>query len=126
MKEVVQQQRGEGIGLNEENIKIKEQLSKITTALNKKDDHVLKLEQQLEILKSELFRYDKDCNALKKENENLENITNRLSKECRESKKQLIIKTKQIKNSSEQVCELLETKNLKTTLENKIKEIEKR
>ncbi|XP_068984164.1 putative leucine-rich repeat-containing protein DDB_G0290503 isoform X3 [Bombus flavifrons] len=126
LKEIVEQQRGEGIGLNEENIKIKEQLSKITTALNKKDDHVLKLEQQLEILKSELFIYDKDCNALKKENKNLENITNRLSKECRESKKQLIIKTKQIKNLSEQVRELLETKNLKTTLENKIKEIEKR
>ncbi|XP_033364250.1 spindle pole body component 110-like isoform X2 [Bombus vosnesenskii] len=126
LKEVVQQQRGEGIGLNEENIKIKEQLSKITTALNKKDDHVLKLEQQLEILKSDLFIYDKDCNALKKENKNLENITNRLSEECCESKKQLIIKTKQIKNLSEQVRELLETKNLKTTLENKIKEIEKR
>ncbi|XP_050576464.1 repetitive organellar protein-like isoform X2 [Bombus affinis] len=126
LKEVVQQQRGEGIGLNEENIKIKEQLSKITTALNKKDDHVLKLEQQLEILKSELFIYDKDCNALKKENNNLENITNRLSKECRESKKQLIIKIEQVKNLSEQVRELLETKNLKTTLENKIKEIEKR
>lgn len=122
----MQQQRGEGIGLNEENIKIKEQLSKITTALNKKDDHVLKLEQQFEILRSELFICDKDCNALKKENKNLENITNRLSKECRKSKKQLIIKTKQIKNLLEQVRELLETKNLKTTLENKIKEIEKR
>lgn len=122
------QQRGEGDCLKEEKFEnnIKEELSKMTIDLNKKDDLILKLEGQLEIFKNELSIYDKDCNTLKKENKNLENIKNRLSKECQQSKKQLIMKNKQIKNLSQKVHEFLETKNLNTVLENKIKEIEKK
>lgn len=122
------QQRGEGDSLKEEKFEnnIKEQLSKMIMDLNKKDDLILKLEGQLEVFKNELSIYDKDCNTLKKENKNLENIKNRLSKECQQSKKQLVMKNKQIKNLSQKVHEFLETKNLNTVLENKIKEIEKR
>ncbi|XP_031368874.1 sarcolemmal membrane-associated protein-like [Apis dorsata] len=125
---MAQQQRGEGDCLKEEKFEnnIKEQLSKMTIDLNKKDDLILKLEGQLEVFKNELSIYDKDCNTLKKENKNLENIKNRLSKECQQSKKQLVMKNKQIKNLSQKVHEFLETKNLNTVLENKIKEIEKR
>ncbi|XP_061932734.1 spindle assembly abnormal protein 7-like isoform X1 [Apis cerana] len=127
-KEMAQQQRGEGDCLKEEKFEnnIKEQLSKMIIDLNKKDDLILKLEGQVEIFKNELSIYNKDCNTLKKENKNLENIKNRLSKECQQSKKQLIMKNKQIKNLSQKVHEFLETKNLNTVLENKIKEIEKR
>lgn len=125
---MAQQQRGEGDSLKEEKFEnnIKEQLSKMIMDLNKKDDLILKLEGQLEVFKNELSIYDKDCNTLKKENKNLENIKNRLSKECQQSKKQLVMKNKQIKNLSQKVHEFLETKNLNTVLENKIKEIEKR
>lgn len=125
---MAQQQRGEGDCLKEEKFEnnIKEQLSKMTMDLNKRDDLILKLEGQLEVFKNELSIYDKDCNTLKKENKNLENIKNRLSKECQQSKKQLVMKNKQIKNLSQKVHEFLETKNLNTVLENKIKEIEKR
>lgn len=125
---MAQQQRGEGDCLKEEKFEnnIKEQLSKMIIDLNKKDDLILKLEGQIEIFKNELSIYNKDCNTLKKENKNLENIKNRLSKECQQSKKQLIMKNKQIKNLSQKVHEFLETKNLNTVLENKIKEIEKR
>lgn len=125
---MAQQQRGEGDCLKEEKFEnnIKEQLSKMTIDLNKKDDLILKLEGQLEVFKNELSIYNKDCNTLKKENKNLENIKNRLSKECQQSKKQLVMKNKQIKNLSQKVHEFLETKNLNTVLENKIKEIEKR
>lgn len=125
---MAQQQRGEGDCLKEEKFEnnIKEQLSKMIIDLNKKDDLILKLEGQVEIFKNELSIYNKDCNTLKKENKNLENIKNRLSKECQQSKKQLIMKNKQIKNLSQKVHEFLETKNLNTVLENKIKEIEKR
>ncbi|KAG9436472.1 hypothetical protein HZU67_01429 [Apis mellifera carnica] len=128
LKKEMAQQRGEGDCLKEEKFEnnIKEELSKMTIDLNKKDDLILKLEGQLEIFKNELSIYDKDCNTLKKENKNLENIKNRLSKECQQSKKQLIMKNKQIKNLSQKVHEFLETKNLNTVLENKIKEIEKK
>ncbi|XP_043513295.1 putative leucine-rich repeat-containing protein DDB_G0290503 [Frieseomelitta varia] len=126
LKEVAQQQKGEGDCLSRKNFELKEQLSKATMELNNKNDFILKLEEQLEILKSELLIYNKNYNTLTNENKNLENIKNRLSKECQENKKQLITKTQKIKNLSQQVHEIHEIKNLKTILENKIKEMEKK
>ena len=123
---MAQQQKGEGDCLNGKNFELKEQLLKVAMELNNKNDLILKLEEQLEILKSELLTYDKNYNILTNENKNLENIKNRLSKECQENKKQLITKTKKIENLSQQIHEIHEIKNLKTILENKIKEMEKK
>ncbi|CAK9825333.1 hypothetical protein ANTRET_LOCUS3368 [Anthophora retusa] len=132
LKEEVAQQlmrRGEGDCLIKEqcenNVAIKEQLSKVTAELNNKNAFILKLEEQLQTFKNELSTYNKDCNALKKENKNIENIKNRLLKESQQCKRQLITKNKEIKNLSQQVQDLLEIENLKNTLENKLKTMEK-
>ncbi|XP_017753561.1 PREDICTED: uveal autoantigen with coiled-coil domains and ankyrin repeats-like [Eufriesea mexicana] len=127
-EKMMEQRRGEGDCLNtfEKRIEIKEQLSKVTAELNKKDALILQLEEQLEVFKNKFSIYDNECNALKKEYKNLENLKNRLLKRCQQNRKQLSMKSKQIKNLSQQVQKHLRTKNLKIILKNKIREMEKR
>ncbi|XP_026671273.1 myosin-7-like isoform X2 [Ceratina calcarata] len=126
------ERRGEGDCLQADTVDvtaiIKEHLSRLTAELDEKDALVSELEDQLEIFRNRLSARNKDCSVLKKENKNLENAKNRLSrraKECQQVKRQLTAKNQQIKNLTQQIQELLETKDLTATLEHKITEMEK-